>query len=114
MEKELKRRLLYLFFSFFIFSSACLDKKEQKGATQKGMAIYQATCTACHNSDPKKPGSLGPEVWGASLELLKKRIKEGAYPTGYTPKRSTKLMQPIPQLSNEDIQALHTYLNQRE
>ena len=78
----------------------------------RGKALYHAACTACHHSDPKKEGSLGPPVWGASFMLLKKRIQEGTYPEGYQPKRTTKLMQPLPHLSEEDVRAIYVYLNQ--
>jgi mono/diheme cytochrome c family protein len=76
----------------------------------RGRAVYQSSCIACHNADPKKSGSLGPEVWGASLELLQRRILDAEYPAGYVPKRSTHVMQKMPQVQ-KDIPALHAYLN---
>ena len=100
---------LFLFMALLI--SACTKSKPVAPLVQKGRTIYQAKCIACHNADPKLAGALGPEVKGASLELLKLRIKEGVYPQNYTPKRTTKLMVPMPELSEEDIKALHAYLN---
>ena len=75
----------------------------------RGRTVYQTVCIACHNTDPKKPGSLGPEVWGASPALLQARITSATYPPGYTPKRTTHVMQPLPQVS-KDIPALEAYL----
>jgi mono/diheme cytochrome c family protein len=79
----------------------------------RGRVIYQAHCTSCHNSDPHKAGSLGPELWGSSLELIQSRVMKAEYPTGYAPKRATHIMQPLPQLSAE-IPALRAYLNSKE
>ncbi len=75
-----------------------------------GKRVYMTSCTACHNLDPKKPGALGPDVYGSSLELLEARILRAEYPQGYTPKRSTKAMVAIPDLAPK-IEALHAYLN---
>jgi mono/diheme cytochrome c family protein len=76
----------------------------------RGKLVYQTTCIACHSPDPTKPGALGPEVWGSSLELLEARIVRTEYPKGYSPKRSTHVMQALPQVQ-KDIPALHAYLN---
>jgi hypothetical protein len=38
-------------------------------------------------------------VRGASRELLEARILRGAYPPGYTPKRPSAIMQPMPHLA---------------
>lgn len=64
--------------------------------------------------NPAKAGALGPAVTGASLELLQLRVKKGTYPSGYKPKRNTKLMVPMPHITDADIKALHAYLNQTE
>ena len=32
---------------------------------EKGRMVYFANCVSCHNNNPKKPGSIGPEVYGA-------------------------------------------------
>lgn len=102
-------RITYLVFLFLIVGCNA-NKSLADPLVKKGKALYQSTCVACHHSDPKKEGPLGPPSWGASLDLLKKRIKEGTYPAGYIPKRKTKLMQPLPQLSDDDIRAIHAYL----
>jgi mono/diheme cytochrome c family protein len=91
---------------------APLSPEAQKVAlVNRGRAIYQTQCTACHHSDPHKPGSLGPDVWGSSRELLEARIVRGEYPKGYTPKRSTHIMVALPHLKGE-LDALTAYLNQ--
>lgn len=77
----------------------------------KGRRVYLANCIACHNSEPKKDGPIGPAVAGSSLELLSKRVVEGTYPEGYKPKRNTKVMAALPHLK-ADIEALEAFLLQ--
>jgi mono/diheme cytochrome c family protein len=90
----------------------CGEKGEGKKAdVQRGRAVYMTTCINCHNPDPKKDGSVGPAVWGASWALLRARVVKGEYPPGYVPKRKTRLMTPLPHLE-KDILALHAFLNQ--
>jgi mono/diheme cytochrome c family protein len=76
---------------------------------QRGRQVYLSQCTACHASDPAQPGPVGPEVKGASRELLEAKILKGSYPPGYKPKRSTSVMPPQPQVG-ADIPALAAYL----
>jgi mono/diheme cytochrome c family protein len=66
---------------------------------ERGRQVYVAQCTACHATDPAQNGPLGPAVKGASRELLEARILHGAYPPGYTPKRTSAIMQPLPHLA---------------
>lgn len=82
---------------------------EEVPLIKRGKAVYQAACTACHHSNPKLDGALGPAVAGSSLELLEARILRAEYPAGYTPKRSTHQMVALPQYQS-DIPALHQYL----
>ena len=76
----------------------------------RGRAIYQSNCIACHHSNPRVAGAIGPDVWGSSFELLEARILHSAYPSGYKPKRETHAMQALPHLKPE-LSSLHTYLN---
>jgi mono/diheme cytochrome c family protein len=76
---------------------------------QRGRQVYTSQCTACHAFDPAQPGPVGPEVKGASRELLEAKILRGAYPRGYKPKRPTSVMPPQPQVAS-DIPALAAYL----
>ena len=89
--------------------AACDDSPPLTEAAQRGRAIWAVHCTACHAADPKLPGSLGPEVAGASKSLLEARVLRAAYPEGYTPKRDTTLMQPMPHLA-ADIDDLEAFL----
>jgi mono/diheme cytochrome c family protein len=96
--------------------SSSSDETEFPGKTQeqivllkRGKAIYQSVCIACHNPNPKLDGSLGPAVFGSSLELLETRILRAEYPAGYKPKRRTKLMTALPQYKGE-IPAIFEYL----
>lgn len=77
---------------------------------ERGRSIYSANCIACHNSDPRLRGAIGPEVSGSTLELLKLRIVDGTYPVNYKPKRSSRAMPKLPHLDRE-IPAIHAYLN---
>ena len=106
-----KHIIIPLFLFMTLLMTSCTKSKQSNPLVQKGRTIYQAKCIVCHNADPKLAGALGPEVKGASLELLKLRIQKGIYPQGYAPKRTTRLMVPTPELSEEDIQALYAYLN---
>ncbi|MBL4825638.1 MAG: cytochrome c [SAR324 cluster bacterium] len=77
---------------------------------EKGKVVYFANCTSCHNYDPKKPGSIGPQIYGSSKELLTLKMNFGKYPENYQPKRSSKLMPLLPHLSQK-ITNLHAFLN---
>ena len=66
---------------------------------ERGRQVYVAQCTACHAADPAQNGPLGPAVKGSSRELLEARVLHGTYPPGYTPKRTSAIMQPLPHLA---------------
>lgn len=76
----------------------------------RGQQIYMANCTSCHNPNPKLPGSVGPDIAGSSLELIKARLTSATYPAGYKPKRQTTAMPPFPAIAQES-EALAAYLN---
>ena len=78
-------------------------------AAERGRQVYQTQCIACHSTDPALPGSLGPPLKGSSRELLEAKVLHGTYPPGYTPKRPTKVMTPIPAAA-ADIGGLAEYL----
>ena len=88
------------------------NKTEPQSLSSRGKSVYMASCIACHNTNPKIPGNVGPEIWGSTLELLEARILRAEYPSGYKPKRGTKAMASLPHLKNE-IAALHAFLNER-
>ena len=76
---------------------------------ERGRQTYLAHCVACHNTDPAQPGPVGPALKGSSRELLEAKVLKGSYPPGYTPKRPTTVMVPIPAVAPE-IPALAEYL----
>ena len=90
--------------------TACGKKEDTRSAADKGRTLYSLHCIACHNANPAKDGSLGPALQGSSLELLMARVQHGEYPVGYSPKRSTHIMQKLP-LSEDEVKSLHAYLN---
>ena len=80
------------------------------GDPARGKAIYNLNCISCHNLDPKKQGSIGPQIYGSSKALLSKKILFGKYPKNYKPKRSGGAMPIMPNLDKE-ITNLHAFLN---
>jgi mono/diheme cytochrome c family protein len=81
----------------------------ETSAVEKGKLAYAANCTACHNADPTKEGTIGPAIAGSSLELVRARVMKAEYPPGYTPKRDSHLMPAQPFLS-ADVPDLAAYL----
>ena len=77
---------------------------------EKGRMLYFANCVSCHNNNPKKPGSIGPEVYGVSIDVLTQKIVSGKYPENYRPKRLSKIMPSMPHL-NKEISNLHAFIN---
>lgn len=76
----------------------------------RGKSVYAGNCIACHNPNPKLAGTVGPEIYGSSIELLEVILVKGTYPEGYKPKRSGAGMPVFPHLAG-DIAALHAFLN---
>lgn len=54
--------------------------------------LYERNCTKCHNADPSKPGSIGPELVTTPQKAFKMKVVHGKYPNGYKPKRNSKAM----------------------
>lgn len=75
----------------------------------RGRAVYTANCIACHNTDPKLDGGIGPAVAGASFALIEARVMRNEYPEGYKPKRGTRAMIALPYLE-KDLAALVAFL----
>ncbi len=74
------------------------DPRTEMELIAAGRGAYSANCIACHAMDPKIDGALGPAVAGSSYELLEARVIHGTYPEGYTPKRPSRVMIPLPHL----------------
>jgi mono/diheme cytochrome c family protein len=74
---------------------------------ERGRQVFLAHCSSCHSADPAQNGPLGPAVKGSTRELLEARVLRGVYPPGYTPKRPSAVMQPMPHLaaSLDDLSA---------
>ena len=79
-------------------------------AANRGRAVYLSFCVQCHHYyDPFQPGTQGPAVARASLELLEAKILRGTYPEGHEPAESTRVMPVQPHLKAR-IPDLHAYL----
>ena len=92
-----------------------VDEKKNETLTlgsdpEKGKVVYYANCISCHNYNPKKPGSIGPQIYRSSKELLSNKINFGKYPKNYKPIMSTNIMPLLPHLDKE-ISNLHAFLN---
>ena len=77
----------------------CSGQSALSPEAERGRQVYLAHCTSCHSSEPAQNGPLGPAVKGSSRALLEARLLRGAYPPGYTPKRPSAVMQPMPHLA---------------
>ena len=75
----------------------------------EGQQLYASVCTACHNLNPSAAGGLGPPIAGSPEVLLEAKVLRGEYPPGYTPKRESHAMIPLPYLKDK-IPALAAYL----
>ena len=87
---------------------AC-GKSQQADPVTRGRQVYLSNCTACHNPDPTKAGSQGPDIAGSSRELIDARVLHAAYPPGYKPKRTSHAMLALPYLAPK-IDDLAAYL----
>ena len=93
-----------------------VDKNNQKNSValtndiEKGRTVYFANCVSCHNNNPKKPGSIGPVVYGVPIDVLTQKIISGKYPENYRPKRTSKIMPLMPHL-NSEISNLYAFIN---
>ena len=93
-----------------------VDKNNQKNSValtndiEKGRMVYFANCVSCHNNNPKKPGSIGPVVYGVPIDVLTHKIVSGKYPENYRPKRTSKIMPLMPHL-NSEISNLYAFIN---
>ena len=107
------RRLAALAAALPLFAAvtACSEGGDGNEALiKRGRAVYQANCTACHARTPSEDGPVGPAIADASEALLEAKVLHNEYPPGYTPKRDTKAMIPLPHLA-PDIPALTAYLD---
>jgi mono/diheme cytochrome c family protein len=93
-----------------LLASACSEQPPLSPGAEHGRQAYLSQCTACHHpTDPAKPGAVGPEIKGTSRAILEAKVLRGTYPDGYSPKRPTRVMPPMPQLA-PDIDGLAEFL----
>lgn len=78
-------------------------------AIQEGRRIYLTTCTKCHNTNPHKPGVIGPDLYSTPLKVFESKVPNGTYPKGYKPKRKTGVMPKFKHLTNK-IDAIYKYI----
>jgi len=95
--------------ALFLSTGCGEGEKDSTSAAERGRRVYLVNCTACHNTDPALPGSIGPAVAGSKRELIEARVLRAEYPPGYTPKRPTRAMAALPQLAGS-IDDLTAYL----
>ncbi|MEZ4214877.1 MAG: cytochrome c [Myxococcota bacterium] len=93
-------------------AGAASGTPSQSELVARGERIYNVNCIACHHRDPTQDGGLGPAIAGSPRALVEARVLRGEYPPGYTPKRDTRLMIPLPHLEPE-IDALTAFLASR-
>lgn len=85
---------------------SCSDKTMP---TMHVEAIYKNQCMQCHNANPNKAGSIGPDLVSTPKEAFISKVTTGKYPEGYTPKRRTKAM-PVFKKYQNDIESLYDYI----
>lgn len=77
--------------------------------TTKANPLYTKNCIRCHNANPKKAGSIGPELFTTPENVFHGKITQGIYPVGYKPKRRTKIM-PKFNFSEEQTKSISDYI----
>jgi mono/diheme cytochrome c family protein len=90
-------------------AAGCSGQGNLSPEAERGRQVYVAHCTSCHSVDPAQNGPLGPAVQGSSRALLEARVVRGVYPPGYTPKRPSAVMQPMPHVAGS-LDDLAAYL----
>ena len=107
----MRRVLRLLPFAWLVVAPGCGAEETGAGGAlaKRGRSVYQANCIACHNVDPSQDGAVGPAIAGSPLALLQAKVLRNEYPPGYTPKRDTGNMVPLPHLEKE-LPALAAFL----
>lgn len=75
----------------------------------EGKRIYLGTCVKCHNANPSKPGPIGPELYTTPLDVFRTKVPKGTYPSGYKPKRRSKIMPKFPSLADK-VDFIYNYI----
>lgn len=58
----------------------------------EGKKLYILNCVRCHNADPSIKGKIGPDLLTTPANVFESKVLLGVYPSGYSPKRRTKIM----------------------
>lgn len=99
--------LIFTLFSFNADSSIRIPTDQIE--LQQGRRIYIITCTKCHNTNPHKPGGIGPDLYDTPLKVFESKVLNGIYPKDYKPKRRTRVMPKFKNLTN-NIDAIYKYI----
>lgn len=81
----------------------------QSKAENEGKRLYITKCAGCHNLNPNKNGSVGPDLVTTPLDAFRVKVLQGKYPSGYAPKRRTKAMQKFQGLTNS-VDLIYNYI----
>lgn len=96
---------LILLAAGLILSDPPLEAKSREmkilPSVEEGRKIYTSTCIRCHNSNPHKPGPIGPDLYSTPKNVFGSKVIQGKYPEGYVPKRKTKIMPKFSNLSGK-------------
>jgi mono/diheme cytochrome c family protein len=75
----------------------------------EGKKIYLQNCVRCHNTNPHKAGSIGPDLYSTPEEVFHTKVPNGKYPKGYTPKRKSRVMPRFKHLT-ERVDLIYSYI----
>ena len=102
--------IIYIIASIFTACNSEASSSKQSEAYYRGQTVYRQVCISCHNIDPRKTGSLAPEIAGSDLEVVRSMIMTGKPPKGVKPKWPDKEMAPLPNLEDK-IPDIYEYLS---
>lgn len=101
--------ILILVFTLFSFNSEAQRIPTDQIDIQEGKRVYILNCVRCHNSNPNKPGTIGPDLVTTPLEVFRTKVPHGTYPLGYVTKRRTKIMPRFLHLTNR-VDQVYKYI----
>ena len=101
-------RALLIILGLLLFFMGVLGLVERTEANE-GKKLYHAHCIRCHATNPTKPGVIGPELYTTPLEVFRTKVPTGTYPSGYIPKRRTKVMPKFKSLTDK-VDSIYDYV----
>lgn len=93
--------ILILLFTLASFNSEAQRIPTDRIPLAEGKRLYVLNCIRCHNSDPTKPGVIGPDLYTTPSDVFRTKVPTGTYPSGYKSKRRTKVMPRFPSLKDK-------------